>query len=113
MFSYILKAYSTLSASESSYHNPGFGSIWMNLRNVQRNSFTQIKPLIAPMNLCPPKGFGVVSSSPPIVPECTPGKFYLFSNDSAYSIYSFTLNGHSVTFDSTVAKNVSTTAPIH
>ena len=55
IFSYIIKSNGTLWATGSSIggNNPG-GSIWMNLPNIQRNVFTQINPLIAPMNLCKP-----------------------------------------------------------
>lgn len=60
-FSYILKADGTLWASgQSGYDNINYGSIWMNLPNIQRNVFTQIDPTIAPMNLCAPKVWGVV-----------------------------------------------------
>lgn len=59
-FSYILKSDNTLWATGSSLNNNTGGSIWMNLSNSQRNSFTRINPTIAPMNLCAPKEFGVV-----------------------------------------------------
>ncbi len=52
-FSYIVKTDGTLWATGSSNHN-FFGSIWMNLPNIQRDTFTQIDPTIAPMNLCKP-----------------------------------------------------------
>lgn len=56
-FSYLIKADATLWATGQSFYNGGtyFGSIWMNLSNIQRNSWTQIDPTIAPMNLCLPK----------------------------------------------------------
>jgi|JI6StandDraft_1071083.scaffolds.fasta_scaffold13580_3 gliding motility-associated-like protein len=50
-FSYIVKTDGSLWATGSSL---SAGSIWMNLTNTQRNVFTQINPLIAPMNLCKP-----------------------------------------------------------
>ncbi len=54
-FSYIVKSDGTLWASGSSNGGANYnGSIWMNLTNTQRNGFTQINPLIAPMNLCKP-----------------------------------------------------------
>jgi alpha-tubulin suppressor-like RCC1 family protein len=54
-FSYILKADNTLWAAGQSGRSAYFGSIWMNLPNVQRSVFTQINPTIPPMNLCAPK----------------------------------------------------------
>ncbi len=60
-FSYILKSDGTLWATgQTGYDNIQWGSIWMNLPNIQRNVFTQIDPTIAPMNLCAPKVWGVV-----------------------------------------------------
>ncbi len=59
-FSYILKSDGTLWASGSSLNNGTGASIWMNLSNTQRYSFTKIDPTIAPMNLCAPKPYGVV-----------------------------------------------------
>ena len=69
-FSYILKSDSTLWATGGF---PGFGSIWMNLSNIQRNYFTQINPLISPMNLCAPKVYGVINPclNPPATPAIT------------------------------------------
>ncbi len=63
-FTYILKSDNTLWATGQSGYS-GFpsgywGSIWINLPNIQRNVFTQIDPTIAPMNLCAPKVWGVV-----------------------------------------------------
>ncbi|MES2850427.1 MAG: T9SS type A sorting domain-containing protein [Bacteroidota bacterium] len=60
-FSYILKADGTLWATgRSGYDDLNYGSIWMNLPNIQRNVFTQIDPTLPPMNLCAPKVWGVV-----------------------------------------------------
>ena len=63
-FSYILKADSTLWSTGSSGYPQvpeyDYGSIWMNLPNIKRSTFTQISPTIAPMNLCAPKVWGVV-----------------------------------------------------
>ena len=58
-FCYILKSDTTLWASGKSGWDSTYGSIWMNLPNIQRDTFTQINPLIAPMNLCTPKPGGV------------------------------------------------------
>lgn len=55
-FSYILKADTTLWATGSS--RVSGASIWMNLTDVKRTSFTRIDPTIAPMNLCGPTVFG-------------------------------------------------------
>lgn len=49
-FSYILKTDNSLWATGQSLG----GSIWMNLPDYVRYSFTQIDPTIAPMNLCAP-----------------------------------------------------------
>lgn len=54
-FSYIVKSNGSLWASGSSNHDvPNGGSIWMNLPDVQRDTFTQIDPTAAPMMLCKP-----------------------------------------------------------
>ncbi len=58
-FSYILKADGTMWATGQSGRSPDFGSIWMNLSNIPRFTFTQIDPTIAPMNLCAPIVYGV------------------------------------------------------
>lgn len=59
-FSYIIKGDNSLWATGASGYNNTYGSIWMNLPNVQRNVFTQIDPLAPPMGLCAPAPFGVV-----------------------------------------------------
>ena len=62
-FSYILKSDNTLWASGNSGYNisgTDYGSIWMDLPNMQRNVYTQIHPESSPMNLCAPKPFGVL-----------------------------------------------------
>jgi hypothetical protein len=56
-FSYLVKNDNTLWATGRSGPT---GSIWMNLSNTQRLTWTQINQTIAPMNLCPLKPFGVL-----------------------------------------------------
>lgn len=54
-FSYIVKTDGILWATGTTHWEPSYsGSIWMNLSNIKRNTFTQINPVIAPMNLCKP-----------------------------------------------------------
>jgi alpha-tubulin suppressor-like RCC1 family protein len=60
-FSYLLKTDNTLWASGQSRTDLGANaSIWMNLTNIQRNIWTQINPIVAPMNLCAPIIFGTL-----------------------------------------------------
>ena len=75
-FSYIVKADNTLWAAGQSGYNSvqgplTWGSIWMNLPETIRNTFTQIDPTIAPMNLCSPKPFGFLCPSTVHLPADT------------------------------------------
>lgn len=70
-FSYILKSDNTLWAAGRSRSAPD-ESVWMNLLNIQRNSFSKVEPTLTPMNLCAPKVFGVVSCvNAPAIPTVT------------------------------------------
>ena len=53
-FSYILKSDNTLWCTGGSGYDDTYGSIWMNLTNQVRDTFTQIDPTAALMNLCTP-----------------------------------------------------------
>lgn len=67
-FCYIIKSDNTLWASGASgWSIPDYGSIWMNLTNVERDTFTQIDPTIAPMNLCAPTIAGCIPPDTPAV----------------------------------------------
>ena len=62
-FTYILKADNTIWATGASGYSVGGGSVWMNLTNEIRNRFTQINPVISPMNLCVTKPFGNICTA--------------------------------------------------
>ncbi|MBS3915395.1 MAG: gliding motility-associated C-terminal domain-containing protein [Bacteroidetes bacterium] len=85
-FSYIIKADNSLWAS--GYSQLG-ASIWMDLDNTMRYTFTRIEPNIAPMNLCSPKSIKPVY----IRKEICPGDSALIGNKYEYKAgnYSFTL----------------------
>lgn len=99
-FSYVLKSDNTLYATGISYGVSGYaGSIWMDLSNLQRNTFTKIQPTIAPMNLCAPHINGLTS----LTPDCTPGRFYAIDFDSPNRVHSFTLFNDSVIYNGALA----------